>query len=84
MKLFSDRTQTNSTWTDQHMIELWGHNKTVKLYPPCSISELLNYPKSYEANNIISLAQFRPEKNHKLQIRVLRSIIEELTKSNQQ
>lgn len=39
--------QANSTWTYDHMIKLWGNN-IVKLYPPCSITEMLKFDKNYE------------------------------------
>ena len=50
-----------------------------KLFPPCTIQNLLNNKKDYSGKivKIISLAQFRPEKNHSLQIRTINHLVKE-------
>jgi len=60
----------NSTWTLNHMKELWGEldkkGKLLILYPPCSISIYKEAAKNNDRQNIIiSFAQFRPEKRQK-------------------
>jgi alpha-1,2-mannosyltransferase len=51
---FVDFSQTNSTWTHDHMSKIWKNlylnNKMVKLYPPCSVQALLNYKKNINSN----------------------------------
>ena len=68
----------NSSWTEDHINTLWSSSKTHKVYPPCDNTELLCIPRSFKEeehednkrmNKIISLGQFRPEKDHAMQIR---------------
>ncbi|XP_021371207.1 GDP-Man:Man(3)GlcNAc(2)-PP-Dol alpha-1,2-mannosyltransferase-like isoform X1 [Mizuhopecten yessoensis] len=63
----------NSTWTYGHIQQLWqpsGH--THILFPPCDTSEFtkiyLREQIDSPTMNIVSIAQFRPEKDHALQI----------------
>lgn len=69
----SDSTLVNSTFTNEHLNNLW--NTPLHLvYPPCEVDHLKlikhenGLPKSIR---ILSLAQFRPEKNHPLQLQSL-------------
>lgn len=44
VRYFVTDVQANSTWTYDHMNQLWGKslkNKLITLYPPCSIKHLL-------------------------------------------
>ena len=74
---YSDLTMVNSSWTEEHINKLWTLNKTYKLYPPCDNREFLQIPRASVKQNesedkpykIISLGQFRPEKDHAMQIR---------------
>ena len=68
----------NSSWTEDHINRLWSSNKTHKVYPPCDNREFLLIPRNSSVNDnsshkkvnkIISLGQFRPEKDHAMQIR---------------
>ena len=60
----------NSSWTRGHVEELWKINeKTFLLYPPCNTEKYLNIPSGPRSKRIVSVSQFRPEKNHALQIR---------------
>ena len=69
-----DFAQTNSSWTHNHMSLLWSHldkkDRLVKLYPPCTVQPLLNTTKPDVSKEILimSLAQFRPEKQQHLQL----------------
>lgn len=69
-----DFAQTNSTWTHGHMSLLWPNllnkNLLVKLYPPCTVNSLLKFKKPDCDKDIqmMSLAQFRPEKQQILQL----------------
>ena len=70
----------NSSWTRNHIVELWQKpNHTSIVYPPCDTTSLLCLP-SLEAENenqkrIISIGQFRPEKNHLLQLEAFREFL---------
>ncbi|KAL5062412.1 hypothetical protein RYX36_024149 [Vicia faba] len=61
----------NSSWTKAHIENLWGVPGRIKrVYPPCDTSGLQVLPleRSAEIPVIISVAQFRPEKAHSLQL----------------
>jgi len=76
--LYTDSVMTNSSWTNNHIIDLWKvPEKTTIVYPPCDSS----YLSSFDINNkrerqIISLAQFRPEKAHHVQIEAYAKLLE--------
>lgn len=59
---------TNSSWTDAHIRALWRVPSRV-VHPPCDTSELSRLPLEPRRNEILSVAQFRPEKDHALQLR---------------
>ena len=74
----------NSTWTYNHMKEIWDQlyksQKLFILYPPCSISLYKEAAKNEDRQNIIvSFAQFRPEKNQHLQIKILSQLKKKLS-----
>lgn len=60
----------NSSWTQGHINELWNgaEERTSLLYPPCNTEKYQTISAS-RSDSIVSVAQFRPEKNHALQIR---------------
>ncbi|GER46628.1 GDP-Man:Man(3)GlcNAc(2)-PP-Dol alpha-1,2-mannosyltransferase [Striga asiatica] len=61
----------NSSWTQSHIQKLWGIQDRIKrVYPPCDTSGLQALPleRSTTPVKIISVAQFRPEKAHQLQL----------------
>ncbi|KAI8564258.1 hypothetical protein RHMOL_Rhmol03G0167800 [Rhododendron molle] len=61
----------NSSWTQSHIEKLWGIQERIKrVYPPCDTSglQLLPLERPVESPTIISVAQFRPEKAHALQL----------------
>lgn len=72
----------NSTWTKNHIDGLW--NTTARLvYPPCNTemaqSILLDGDvrmKKGEGKYIISVGQFRPEKDHFLQLQAIKVLME--------
>ncbi|KAL6509332.1 asparagine-linked glycosylation protein [Orobanche gracilis] len=64
-------SMVNSTWTQFHIQKLWGiPDRIKKVYPPCDTSGLKVLPleRSTQPVKIISVAQFRPEKAHQLQL----------------
>ncbi|KAM3757709.1 hypothetical protein ACB098_02G209900 [Castanea mollissima] len=61
----------NSSWTQSHIEKLWRiPNRTKRVYPPCDTSGLQVLPLERPSKTpiIISIAQFRPEKAHTLQL----------------
>lgn len=68
----ADLVMVNSSWTQNHISSLW-HTKAHIVYPPCDVDSFklasVNADRGdSSALKIVSLAQFRPEKRHQLQI----------------
>lgn len=61
---------TNSSWTQGHMARLYWPRTCSVLFPPCGVHLLSDgaKPASERNNDIVSVGQFRPEKNHMLQL----------------
>ena len=74
----ADAVMVNSSWTEEHIRQLWGRGEegVVKVFPPCDTAHLANLARDTEAGaggqvRILSLGQFRPEKDHVLQIKAM-------------
>ncbi|ETO23037.1 glycosyl transferase [Reticulomyxa filosa] len=101
---FVDCVMVNSSWTKDHIVQLWGNcvarllaflhlpktlwrsqrQQQVELvYPPCDVSELSsdNSDSAQRKPWVLSVGQFRPEKNHLLQIDSFQLFLEKLAKS---
>jgi len=68
----ADLVLVNSSWTQAHISSLWK-TKAHVVYPPCDVESFKSLHSrgakcASPALNIISIAQFRPEKKHQLQI----------------
>ncbi|KAL8622157.1 hypothetical protein ACOMHN_052959 [Nucella lapillus] len=77
----SQVVMVNSSWTLGHIQQLWKvPNRTHVVYPPCDVSEFLTIPLTSSdaapTKNIISIGQFRPEKDHRLMIRAFRLFLD--------
>uniref|UniRef100_A0A3B4H5V9 GDP-Man:Man(3)GlcNAc(2)-PP-Dol alpha-1,2-mannosyltransferase n=1 Tax=Pundamilia nyererei TaxID=303518 RepID=A0A3B4H5V9_9CICH len=81
----SDVIMVNSTWTLGHILALWrSPSRTSIVYPPCDIRAFLDVPLEDEdemegdrkRHSIVSVGQFRPEKDHQLQIRAFRKLLD--------
>ncbi|CEH13774.1 glycosyltransferase family 4 protein [Ceraceosorus bombacis] len=68
----------NGSWTAAHLSNLIGSTQQVRvLYPPCDTSRLTKLSlESRQARTLISLGQFRPEKEHATQLRILRATLD--------
>ena len=70
----------NSSWTQAHINSLWSAlDKTKIIYPPCDVVKVEPIFGGEQRDKnffIASVAQFRPEKNHQLQIRALRIFLD--------
>ena len=77
----SEVVMVNSTWTHGHISQLWGSKKLYIVYPPCDTSAFQRVPieRDRKTFRIVSIGQFRPEKNHDLQLRVLKRFLTDLT-----
>lgn len=60
----------NSSWTGEHIAALWGVEAAL-VYPPCDTAALRALPLRRPPGppTVLSVAQFRPEKAHALQLR---------------
>ncbi|EFH39136.1 glycosyl transferase family 1 protein [Arabidopsis lyrata subsp. lyrata] len=71
----------NSSWTKSHIEVLWRiPERITRVYPPCDTSGLQAFPleRSSDPPKIISVAQFRPEKAHMLQLEIFALALEKL------
>lgn len=70
---WSQAVVVNSSWTRGHIADIWKLpvGKVHRVYPPCDVRQLLELNETKE-NSVISVAQFRPEKDHKLQLEAFR------------
>ncbi|XP_061571483.1 GDP-Man:Man(3)GlcNAc(2)-PP-Dol alpha-1,2-mannosyltransferase [Cololabis saira] len=77
----SDLIMVNSSWTLHHILSLWrSPNRTSVVYPPCDVSAFLDIPLEEDGDrkchSIVSIGQFRPEKDHHLQIRAFKKALD--------
>ncbi|XP_010534609.1 PREDICTED: GDP-Man:Man(3)GlcNAc(2)-PP-Dol alpha-1,2-mannosyltransferase [Tarenaya hassleriana] len=71
----------NSSWTKSHIEAIWKvPDRIRRVYPPCDTSGLqaLSLKRSSDPPKIISVAQFRPEKAHMLQLEAFSLALEKL------
>lgn len=74
---------TNSTWTNNHIKDIWGQCSSHIIFPPCSTEKLLqNDSKRERKNQAIVLAQFRSEKRHTLIIKAYSDYLSKTKNSN--
>lgn len=77
----SDLIMVNSSWTLDHILSLWrAPNRTSVVYPPCDVGAFLDVPLEEDgdrkSHSIVSIGQFRPEKDHRLQIRAFKKVLD--------
>jgi len=78
---FVDVAVGNSKWTVSRIQAVWNRSDIAVLYPPAAIGDwkqIKEIPAEEDkdrGNVLISLAQFRPEKNQALQIRVFAKVL---------
>lgn len=81
----ADTIMVNSSWTRGHIVKLWKvPQRTFLVYPPCNIEEFKTIKRvagpTHKEFRVLSIAQFRPEKDHKLQLMVFSKLKSELTR----
>ena len=80
--MFVDVAVGNSTWTVYRVQDVWKRNDVAVLYPPAALGEnkpitaVSSKEDKVRENVLLSLAQFRPEKNHALQIKIFKQVLE--------
>ncbi|KAH8295718.1 hypothetical protein KR018_005692, partial [Drosophila ironensis] len=70
----AETIMVNSSWTENHILQLWDVPfKTHRVYPPCEVSHLKNLEHLDKGDDfiILSVGQFRPEKDHPLQLQAI-------------
>lgn len=79
---FADCVMVNSSWTKGHIDQLWQiPQRTHLLYPPCDVRAFASLQLDHPNRNrlhILSVAQFRPEKNHRLQLQIFAELLQRL------
>lgn len=65
----------NSSWTAPHLRRLWSGDIDV-VFPPCNIEKNDDLSNARDSSLIVSVGQFRPEKNHSLQLDVMQYLKE--------
>ena len=75
----SDVVMVNSTWTHNHIRQIWSPKQLFIVYPPCDTSSFEQLPlkRSSKTFRIVSVGQFRPEKNHSSQLNIIHSLLKE-------
>jgi alpha-1,2-mannosyltransferase len=73
----------NSSWTYGHIRQLWkAPDRSSVVYPPCDVTEFLTIgleqAESAARKNIISVGQFRPEKDHPLMLRSFKAFLDKV------
>eukprot|EP01132_Coremiostelium_polycephalum_P009088 gene9088-11138_t len=78
---FSQLVMVNGTWTGNHIQAIW--KKKLKenlfiLYPPVDVESRKELPLNWmgRKNWVLSIAQFRPEKDHQLQLRTMHQLFQ--------
>ena len=70
-----ENSWNNSSWTNSHMCKIWKTNHLL-YYPPCGVDDLnLNKVNQIKEDIIVSLGQFRPEKDHLMQINIIKNLV---------
>ncbi|KAJ7201669.1 mannosyltransferase [Mycena pura] len=78
----------NSSWTKKHVdavlaypprLGRWGLVRPRVVYPSCDTLEMARLPLEGRAHEriVLSIAQFRPEKDHAMQVRALHALLQE-------
>lgn len=68
--LCCDIPMANSSWTRNHLESLWWKRSPIEtIFPPCpTVGKRVSTLSKREEALIVSVGQFRPEKNHALQL----------------
>ncbi|KAF9177860.1 asparagine-linked glycosylation protein [Haplosporangium sp. Z 11] len=73
---FAHIVMVNSSWTKGHIDSLWRIKSTV-VYPPCDTEAFKDFPLLGRDRIVVSVAQFRPEKGHGLQLDAMAQLLKD-------
>ncbi|KAG9414057.1 asparagine-linked glycosylation protein [Aphanomyces cochlioides] len=73
---FAAVVMVNSGWTLNHIRQLWRGTAPVVVYPPCGTTSFQKFALSDRRPWALSVAQFRPEKNHSLQLQSMKVLLD--------
>lgn len=73
----ADAVMVNSQWTYGHIDHIWKSSSIYIVYPPCDVETFLNVPRQEtdKVFRIVSVGQYRPEKNQRKQLEVVKAIM---------
>ncbi|KAI8922018.1 hypothetical protein DFJ77DRAFT_424909 [Powellomyces hirtus] len=72
----ADVVMVNSSWTSSHIKEIWRvPDRTCTVYPPCNTDSFRSFSLIGRERKIVSVAQFRPEKAHGLQLQAFHELL---------
>ncbi|KAG7345894.1 glycosyltransferase [Nitzschia inconspicua] len=75
----ADLVMVNSTWTYNHISSLWRFSShPIRIvYPPCRVPDVVDdsFQSTKRKRIVVSIGQFRPEKNHKLQLEAMSRLL---------
>ena len=74
---FTDVVMVNSSWTAGHIRSIWKRDKADAhiVYPPCDTVRLQKLELGKRSRVVISIGQYRPEKDQRLQIDAMVSLL---------
>ena len=82
----SDVVMVNSSWTHGHIQAIWNPRRLSIVYPPCDTGAFMTPVSTpVKTNNqfrIVSVGQFRPEKNHEMQLTILQELLKMIERKN--
>eukprot|EP01124_Arcella_intermedia_P009940 TRINITY_DN16509_c0_g1_i1.p1 TRINITY_DN16509_c0_g1~~TRINITY_DN16509_c0_g1_i1.p1 ORF type:complete len:463 (-),score=112.55 TRINITY_DN16509_c0_g1_i1:53-1285(-) len=73
----------NSTWTKNHIKARWTPKSIHTIFPPTDCTNLKKFELKNREKIIVSIGQFRPEKNHALQLRAFAKFMEGCTEKDE-
>ncbi|CAJ0942424.1 unnamed protein product, partial [Mesorhabditis belari] len=81
----ADVVMANGTWTADHISQIWKRKDIEIVFPPCDVESLLSIESTAEERlendsevQVLSIGQIRPEKNHALQIEIIKLLDDRL------
>lgn len=74
---FTNIVMVNSSWTAGHIRSIWNRSKknTHIVYPPCDTDRLQKLKFGKRSRVVISIGQYRPEKDQRLQIDAISALL---------
>ena len=75
----ADVVMTNSSWTHNHILSIWGLQTSetcTVVFPPCDTTEFHSLPLHPRKPIVLSVGQFRPEKDHSKQLAAFAKLLE--------